>query len=64
MCGATTARGAAFRRSRRRPVASLHFFIRARGYRVEACVKTMYVCEWFDTVKKRKKRCRRPVYVL
>ena len=62
MCGATTARGAAFRR--RRPVASLHFFIRARGYRVEACVKSMYVCEWFDTVKKRKKRCRRPVYVL
>ena len=46
-----------------RPVASLHFFIRARGYRVEACVKSMYVCEWFDTVKKRKKRCRRPVYV-
>jgi hypothetical protein len=45
------------------PVASLHFFIRARGYRVEACVKSMYVCEWFDTVKKRKKRCRRPVYV-
>ena len=49
---------------RSRPVASLHFFIRARGYRVEACVKTMYVCEWFDTVKKRKKRRRRPVYVL
>ena len=63
MCGATTALGARFVSSSR-PVASLHFFIRARGYRVEACVKTMYVCEWFDTVKKRKKRRRRPVYVL
>ena len=63
MCGATTALGARFVSSSR-PVASLHFFIRARGYRVEACVKTMYVCEWFDTVKKRKKRRLRPVYVL
>ena len=37
------------------PVASLHFFIRARGYRVEACVKSMYVCEWFDTAPKKEK---------
>ena len=53
MWRATTARGAACRRSR--PGPSLRFiFIRARGYRVEACVKSMYVCEWFDTVKRKK----------